>query len=188
MDPLFLFATAFLLGVASWVYVIVRGVERIDPRAHSAAIDDFGREHPAGRIVLLAPFAAAALTVFGLVGYGMARWSSLGVMQSMLVAALAAVVGGGLLASLMGHWARQAAHLDVPDQRFVLQGHVARVVAAATSDGTGRVEYEVNGRHVTANARTIDDTELRMDAEVVINHLEDGVVYVEAWSSVEERL
>ncbi len=188
MDPLFLFATAFLLGVSSWVYVIVRGVERVDPRARAATVDDFGREQPAGRIVLLAPFAASALTVFGLLGYGMVRWSSLGFMRSMLVAALAALVGGGLLASLMGHWARQAAHLDVPDERFVLQGHVARVVTAATPGGMGRVEYEVNGRHVTANARTIDDTELRMDAEVVISLLEDGVVYVEAWSSVEERL
>jgi membrane protein implicated in regulation of membrane protease activity len=188
MDPLLPFATAFLLGVAGAVYVLVRGVERVDPRARSAAVDEYGRERLPGRIALLWPFAAATLALFGLIGYLLVRWSSFGVERSAILAFLAAACGAALFTLLVRRWARQAAHADVEDERFVLQGHVARVVSPTAGGGEARVEYEANGRRVLAVARPIDQSALTLGADVVISHVEDGIVYVEPWSSVEERL
>lgn len=188
MDPLLLFAMAFLLGVAGSVYVLVRGVERTDPGARLAAVDEYGRERASGRIALSWPFVAATLSLFGLIGYALARWSPLTTAPSIVVAILGGVGGGAVLTLLVGRWARQAARIDVEDERFVLQGHVARVVALPGSGAEARVEYEANGRRVLAAARPIDDSTLIVGADVVISHVEDGVVYVEPWSSVEERL
>jgi hypothetical protein len=45
-----------------------------------------------------------------------------------------------------------------------------------------------NGRRVVAPARSLDHAPLVQGEDVVIDRLEDGVVYVESWTRVEERL
>jgi len=180
------FAAAFLLGVATGVYVIVRGVER--PRRTTAPVDDFGRESGIGKLSFRAPFVAASLLSAGLVGYLLVRFGSLSGWHAGLWAVASAAVVSPIAARFVRRWAFQAAMDDAPDPRYALQGHIATVVEAPSEHELARVAYTANGRRVVAAALSVDRSPLSPGAEVVIDRLEDAVVYVEAWDRVEERL
>ena len=181
------FAAAFLLGVATAVYVIVRGVERL-PRRAAPLVDAFGRETGLGKLSLRAPVLAACLMSAGLVGYLLARFGSLAAWHAALWGLAAAVVTGPVTARFVRQWAIRAAIDDAPDPRYSLQGHIAQVVEPATEHQLARIEYIANGRRVVAAARGVDDMPLVPGTEVVIDRFEEAVVYVEAWDRVEERL
>lgn len=182
------FAFAFLLGIAGAVYVIIRGVERPRGRGSGVQVDEFGREMGMGTLSLRAPIAAAGLLAAGLVGYPLARFTSLPLSALVPLAAGAALLAAPLAAYLVRQWAYRAATQDATDPRYSLQGHIAQVVSVATEHEPARVEYMANGRRVIAPAKGIDADHLAIGAEVVIDRLEDGVVYVESWGRVEQRL
>lgn len=182
------FATAFLLGMAGAVYVIIRGVERPRRRPGAVHIDDFGRETGVGPLSLRAPAAAACLMAFGVVGYALDRFSARPLWLSVLGGIVAAVAAGPVAARLVRRWAQQAATEDSTDPRYLLQGHIALVIQAGEAHEPARVEYTANGRRVVASARSLDQSPLVPGTEVVIDRLEDGVVYVEAWAQVEQRI
>lgn len=182
------FAGVFLLGVATAVYVIVRGVERSPRRAAVPMTDAFGRETGTGILSLRAPILAAGLMAAGLVGYLLERFGSLATWHAALWGVASAAVAGLLAARFVRQWATRAATEDAPDPRYSLQGHIAHVIAPATGHGLAQIEYTANGVRVIAAARSLDETPLDPGTEVVIDRLEDGVVYVEAWVQVEQRL
>lgn len=182
------FAAAFLLGVATAVYVIARGVERAPRRVPAPVIDAFGRETGVGKLSLRAPILAACLMAAGLVGYLLARFGSLATGRAVLWGLAAAAVAGPVAARFVRQWATRAAVEDVPDPRYSLQGHIAQVIEPATEHALARIVYTANGVRVVAAARGVDDTPLLAGAEVVIDRLEDAVVYVESWDQVEQRL
>jgi hypothetical protein len=78
------------------------------------------------------------------------------------------------------------------DDRYLLQGHPARVTAAIPGAGHGgaggEIEYESDGRRYVLRARSWDDSAIAAGAEVAIERVEDGVAYVEQWAVVETRL
>lgn len=182
------FAAAFLLGVATAVYVIVRGVERPPRRAAAPMVDAFGRETGVGKLSLRSPILAACLMSAGLVGYLLARFGSLAWWHAALWSLASAAVAGPIAARFVREWAVRAAVDDAPDPRYSLQGHIAHVVEPATAHQLAQVEYTANGIRVVAAARGVDDRPLLPGTEVVIDRLEDAVVYVEAWDRVEQRL
>lgn len=182
------FAAVFLLGIAAAVYVIVRGVERSPRRVSAPTIDDFGRETGVGKLSLRAPVLAACLISAGLIGYVLARFGSLAPWHAALWGLAAASVAGPIAARFVRRWAIRAAIDDAPDPRYSLQGHIAQVIEGAPEHELARVEYTANGVRVVAAARSLDESPLVPGAEVVIDRLEDGVVYVEAWAQVEQRL
>jgi hypothetical protein len=74
------------------------------------------------------------------------------------------------------------------DERYLLQGHPARVTRAITADGAGEIAYVADGRRYAVVARSLEGDALAQDTEVAIERVEDGVAYVERWTRVEERL
>ena len=178
------FLASLLAGLLLAVRAMLVGVERPRP----------GGELRPGISV---PAVAAFATAFGLVGYVLLRYAAV----SSVVAIVGAVVAGGLATAgaivLVAKWAvSPPAEDDDHDHHhhgnaewYELQGTPATVTRAISAEGEGEIEYEGVGgaRHATP-ARSFDGTPLDAGAEVVIDRIEDGVAYVEAWAAVEKRL
>ena len=101
------------------------------------------------------------------------------------------MAGGGSLALqalLIARWAIPGARADHIDQRYLLQGTLARVTDAAPADGTGALVYALDGHEYTLPVRSMDGTALSAGMDVVIDRVEDGVAYAESWALVEQRL
>lgn len=177
MIPLFL--GSFLGGLVLTVVSMLVGVERsggVIPQVEPGA-------RP--RVRLTRPIIAAFAMLFGVLGYLLNRHTTLGPISTLV---LAAVAGGlGILGSvlLVAKWAVKGAHDDTAE---LLQGHVATVTRAATDAAPAEITYELNGTRSVVPAKAIDDARLTLGAEVVIEHIENGVAYVEGWAQVEQRL
>lgn len=179
------FLASLLAGLLLAVRAMLVGVER--PRAT-------GELRPGISIPAVAGFA----TAFGLVGYVLLRFAAL----SPVAAIVGAVIAGGLATAgavvLVAKWAVSPPaedhdhdhHHGGPPEWYVLQGTPATVTRAIPGgDGEGEIAYEGEGgaRHATP-ARSFDGTPLDLGADVVIDRIEDGMAYVEAWAVVEKRL
>jgi membrane protein implicated in regulation of membrane protease activity len=103
---------------------------------------------------------------------------------SAIVAAVAAVV----TAHLVRKWWAVTPEHEVDDERYLLQGHLARVTKSIGGGVDGEVTFEIGGQQRVLPARSIDDTSLAAGTDVVIERIENDVVYVEAWAEVEKRL
>lgn len=187
MDYSFVFAVPFACGVAAGVYLLVRGVEQDDHTHGSLDVDRFGREVGSGRISLTIVTIAACLVLFGFFGYVSLR-AGVGATASTIVAIAVTAVLGPLATRLVRRWAVLAATTDAPDPRYALQGHVGRVVRGSSTEAPAQVQYTANGKDVVAVARSIDGSPLLLNAEVVIDRVEDDELFVEPWSLVEQRL
>lgn len=178
------FLASLLAGLLLAVRAMLVGVER--PRAG-------GELRPGISIPAVAGFA----TAFGLVGYVLLRYAA----ASPVVAVVGGLVAGGLATAgavvLVAKWAVSPPSEDDDHDHhhhgnpewYVLQGTPATVTRAISADGEGEIEYEgeAGARHATP-ARSFDGTPLDVGAEVVIDRIEEGVAYVEAWALVEKRL
>jgi len=139
-------------------------------------------------MALTAPTVGAFATVFGITGYLLWRYSQLAIPAQLAVAIFAAVLGAILATRAVARWATQAAKQDVVDERYLLQGHPAEVVAAIASAGSGEIAYMVGGKRYAVSAQSLDGTPVAVGTEVVIDRVENGVAYVEPWAQVEQRL
>ncbi len=187
-----LFVACFTLGLLLAVYVMLNGVER--PGAPSAgAPHELGSAYDQGvepSPVANAQNVAAFVTMFGVAGYLVQRFTTLGQGAAVAVAALAGVAGAALSLVLLAKWALPGARAEHVDERYLLQGHPATVVDAIPGDGegSGEIAYEADGRRWTVRARSWDGTPLAAGTEVAIERVEDGIAYVEQWAQVETRL
>lgn len=170
-----LFLLAFLVGVLLGVRVMLFGIER---RSRGASA-------PVGDIRSMQPLASGFAIGFGLAGYVMSRFvSPLGALIAAVAVGLAAM---GLLRWLVVKSAG-AARLEVEDERFALQGHVARVVSSIGAGSEGRISFETGQEQRVLRARSLDDEAVNEGAEVVIERIEGDLAYVEPWVQVEQRL
>jgi len=127
-------------------------------------------------------------TVFGIVGYVLTRRDTGTVATRLAISAVAGTVAALLAAYFVRKWWQVTPEHDVDDERYVLQGHIARVTKPIQADVEGEVAYELgNTRHVV-KARSHDEAALPVGTEVVIERIEGDVAYVEAWMEVEKRL
>ena len=186
MQPLFL--AAFVAGLVLNIYFIIRGAERWRGSDIARRLDAFGRELSLGRISLRVPVAASFATTFGLVGYVLSRYMSWAALPSLAVAILVAGLAVMTAVLVVKKWAVADALKDTPDERYVLQGQLATVTRAIQAGGEGEVEYIIDDRRFTIRAQTIDGAGLDAAVDVVLERVENGVVYVEEWSLVEQRL
>ncbi len=170
-----LFLAAFILGLILGVVSMISGIDRDQRR---------------GRWIkyLNLPTAGTAATLFGLVGYPLAKYSSLAPLAMVGIAGIVAVAGAAGMVALIAGWAVPSAARDVPDERYLLQGHLARVTRAIRPGEGGEITFEHNGRHQTARAYSLDGKAIALNAEVVIERIEDGVAYVELWSTIAKQL
>lgn len=138
---------------------------------------------------IVTPMAAAVLASFGMSGAVLMRgvgWSG----TASLFAALAVAAVCAALAAWVRSWALDPNAPADPeeDPRFVVQGLPALVTRAIAAARAGEITWRMNGRTEVAAARALDGAELREGTEVVIDHLEDGIAWVETWRQVEARL
>ena len=181
MSPLFL--GALLLGLLLGVFAMLHGVER---RPTGNAPGAGAPAEPSARLNL--PTIAGFATLFGAAGYLLLRYSTLSTAVVLLVAALIGAAGAAGAVALVAKWAVPGAAQDVEDPRYVLQGHLARVTSPIGGTDRGEIAYVVDGVRQVSPAESLDGAPVPMDAEVVIERIEDGVAHVERWAVVEERL
>lgn len=183
-----LFLGSFIVGLLLMVGSMLWGVER---RSRTPVSTSQGG-HQTVRARLTVPNLGAFLTLFGVAGYPLYRYGGLGVVSTLALAAVvgvAAVVGASLV---IARWAVPGVAAETVDERYLLQGQPARITRVVR-DSSGapasyEVAYEVEGLQRTAQARSLDGTVLDDGSDVIIERIEDGYAYVEAWSVVEKRL
>ncbi len=167
---------AFIGGLMLAVRIMIRGVER--PAESRSSHERSFRLSPA--------VLSVSGIVFGLTGYLLkARLSGAAVfVWSAGLGCLAALA----TARLVTRWWAAVPEHDVDDERYVLQGHIARVTKSIRPQVDGEVAFEVEGERHVLRARGIDHGSLEVETEVVIERIEDEVAFVEAWAEVEKRL
>jgi len=190
----FLFIGSFASGLVIGVFQMLFGVERRQrTRRHSAVEaasipDGLANAHREISARISLPSAAAFMTFFGLTGYLLTRFATLGPVARIVLAAIAGGVSIIGVLALIKAWARPSARREVVDERFVLMGHLAEVTTPIEADQPGMIAYQVDGVRYSTMARTLDGSPAPAGSEVVIERVEDGYAYVEAWAHVEKRL
>lgn len=182
------FLICFIAGLLLMVGSMLWGVERRSKA--SAPVTAGGNQSVRARLTV--PNLGAFLTLFGVAGYPLFRYARLGVVPTLVLAALvgiAAIVGASLL---IARWAVPGVAAEVVDERYLLQGQPARITRVVQEGVGAGVTYEITyddaGREQSTRARSLDGTPLVDGSDVVIERVEDGYAYVEAWSVVEKRL
>ena len=170
------FVAAFVVGLVLTVFAMLNGVERPEVKP--------GRR----RFTLNLPTVAGFATVFGAVGYPLAVYSTLGMPAVLAIAAGVGVAGAVGALSLVAGWAIPAAKAEVVDERYVLQGCIAKVTEVFPDGSGGMIAFEADGVKQTARAAGLDGARLTLGTEVAIERVEGGVAYVEPWDQVEARL
>jgi hypothetical protein len=134
------------------------------------------------------PTVGGWLTAFGITGYLLDRYSSLGSGAKLSIAAAVGLgVASGVYALIAG-WAVPSARREVPDDRYLLQGHFGVVTQPIESGRDGAIRYEDEGREHVVAARMLDGSPVAAGTEIVIERVEDGVAFIELWSVIEKQL
>ena len=173
-----LYLACFIGGLLSIVAVMIFGVER--PR----------EQHPAGeRSFRLSPAPISVFAaIFGLAGYVMSRRQDSTVPITLVAAVVLGMLASAITARLVRKWWAVSPEHEIEDERFVLQGHLARVTKPIAGDVDGEVAFEIGSERRVLKARNFEEGALPAGTDVVIERIEDEIAYVEAWQEVEKRL
>ena len=168
---------AFILGLLIAVAIMLFGIER---RPTSALVSS----ESVVRTSL--PLVSAFAVGFGAGGYSLSRVISAG-------SAFLAAMGIGVAVGVLTRWlvkksASMPVEHDIDDERYVLQGHVAKVVSSISAGSEGRITFDVGTERRTLRARSLDDASVDEGTEVIIERIEGDLAYVEPWLQVEQRL
>ncbi len=180
----------FLLsGLVLGVFAMLYGTER--RVRHAVAPHERHSEHdPAAEpsaVFNLASIAAFTFG-FGLTAYLLTRFSPLPILAHVAIAGISGGVAMGLQSVLIARWAIPSARAEHVDERYLLQGTIGRITRDIPSDAAGEMEYLLDGDAYRLPARSLDNTAVAMETDVVIDRVEHGVAFVELWARVEERL
>jgi len=192
------FALVFLLGTVLGVFVMLLGVVRVPsgsvPEIPVGTGPFVSRERLAAAAERISaryrlPVLAAFTFCSGLVGYALSRFTQLGAVVQI---AIAGVAGGGLAilaATAVARWALPMARREIPDERFLLQGHFAQVIEDVGPESSpGMVALEINGVEHIAPAVSVMGEAILKGTEVVIERIEGQLAFVEPWATVERRI
>jgi len=168
---------AFIVGLLIAVGIMLFGIER-KPRSGSGSTTRRARNW----LPLFAAFAAA----FGVAGYSLSK--VLPGSGAFVAGLLMGAVVASLAAWLVAKSASMPIEHDVDDERYVLQGHVARVVASIQAGHEGQISFDYGDERRTLRARSLDDVSVDVGTEVVIERIEGDLAFVEPWLQVEQRL
>jgi hypothetical protein len=169
------FALFLVAGLLVGVVAMLGGIDR-------------KQRHGAWVKYLNLPTAGAAAALFGIVGYPLAKYSSLSVATMLAIAGASALAAATGMVALIAGWAVPSAALHVEDPRFALQGHPARVSQSIAAGQTGEIFFEHDGTRRTVPAIGLEGAMIAAGTEVVIERIEDGIAYVELWSNIEREL
>lgn len=170
------FLLCFLAGILFGVRLLFFGAERRHPKEGSITLR---RSEPA---------AIAFVTMFGLTGYLFARSGSLATSRIIGYSLVLAAAWAFIVTRLAIAAARVVPEVNPDDPRFTLQGCVAVVTRDIPADAEGEISFEVGPATQSLRARHIGEGGIPAGDEVCIEHVDDGVAFVERWSLVERRL
>ena len=169
------FALFLLAGLILGVVAMIGGIDRKQ------------RHGPWVKYLNLPP-AGAAAALFGIVGYPLAKYSSVGTIAMLAIAGAAAAAAAAGMVAIIAGWAVPSAALHAEDPRFTLQGHPARVSQAISEERPGEISYEHDGARQVVPAVGLEGASIAAGAEVVIERIENGIAHVELWSNIEREL
>lgn len=181
-----------MIGLVLGVFAMLYGTERNvsvgsgAPKPHERTSDHNLAAEPSP-LFNLASIAAFSVG-FGLAGYFLARDTTWSIALQIVLALAAGGLALALQSLLIARWAIPGARADHVDERYLLQGTLARIVTEVPPGGQGSLHYELDGQQCDLPARELDGDAIPSGTEVVIDRVEAGVAYVELWSSVEQRL
>ena len=186
-----LFLVVLLLGLVAGVRAMLLGTEHLPrgvqlPAPHERTSEHVTDAEPSALFNWAS--AGAFAFAFGLAGYLCTRFSMWGVPVRVVIAAVAGGAAITLQSLLIARWAIPAARAEHVDERYLLQGTVGRISREIPADGDGELQYTLDDVTYTLPARELAAGVLAQDVEVVLDRVEGGVAYVEAWAQVEQRL
>ncbi len=172
-----LFLVSFIAGLLLAVYAMLHGVERT--RADRSRVPS-----PFFNLPALAAFTIG----FGAAGYPIATRTSLPGWSVLLIAAATGAAAISGMITLLARWALRGVQADSSPTHEEIQGHFAVVTREITTTEPGEISYELRGREVRVPAKSLTAKTLFTGEDVVIDRIEGGVAFVEAWAVVEQRL
>ena len=158
--------------------------------AHSVpATAHVDASHATGESSAVSPWTITGMTAFvawfGGVGYLALTEFQVAAWLSLLLAALAGAGGWRLIYLVFRGLARSERVMDPADYR--MEGTVARVSGAIGDGRIGEIQFAKGGVRRSAGARSVDNSTLPRDAEVVIVRYERGIAYVQPWREFVEE-
>src|SRR5262249_18612392 len=143
-------------------------------------IDQLGRGGARVRYLNVPTFAVAA-TVFGIVAYPLAKYTSLGVAAILVIAGAAGAAAGSAMLRGIAGWAVPSGAKEVKDERYTHQGQFGRITRAIDAGAGGEIEFSAEGAVHRVPARSLDEAPIELGTEVVIERIEGGIAFVERW-------
>ncbi|MGQ0712642.1 MAG: hypothetical protein ACT4PJ_02800 [Gemmatimonadaceae bacterium] len=175
MTARFAFVVLFFAGLVLGVIAMLVGVQRDQPPRTARSMFN------------LATIGAFA-TVAGAVGYPLARYTELGPIAMTSIAIAAGLGGWGLAVAMIAGWAVPSAARAPEDERYALQGFVGKVTRDIGAGTSGEITYQLEGTWHRAHARSLDGRPIESGTEIAIERIEDGIAWVERWSTIERQL
>ena len=162
-------------GLAAGVISMVGGIDQ--------------REQGGVRVKYLnLPTFGAAATVFGIVGYPLATYTTLSTAAIVAIAAVSGIAAGAGMVAVIAGWAVPSAAKEVKDDRFALQGQFARVTRTIVEGAGGEIEYVVDAAPQRVSARSLTGSTIEAGTDVVIERIENATAFVERWSKIAQQL
>lgn len=172
-----LYLVVFIGGLLVAVRIMTHGVERAPERSPTG--DRSFRLSP--------PIVVGFAVLFGASGYLLER-NGVARPISAAVAAGVGIAGAIIAAVSVRKWWQVVPEHDVDDERYILQGQLARVTKTIGPDVDGEVAFDFGGDRRVLRARNAVSGPIAADTDVVIERVEADVAYVESWDEVEKRL
>lgn len=179
------FLAIFVAGLGLAVYAMLHGVERSRvSRRKSRTSRQPTRKRPSA--IFNAPAASAFAIALGATGYLLVTRSAVSMRWIIILPLVIALVVTAGMIVLMSKWALPYSGME--SEAELIQGQLARVTRPISAFQNGEIRFDTDGITRTVAAQSIDGSEIPLDAEVVIDTIENGVARVEPWSVVEARL
>jgi hypothetical protein len=171
----FTFAALFLAGLVLGVIAMLVGIQKDSPPRTARSLFNLAT-------------IGAFVTTAGAVGYPVARYTTLSALAVWAIALISALGAWGLAVAMIAGWAVPSAARETEDERYALQGFVGKVTQPIGNGTTGEISYQLEGAWHRARARSLDGQPIESGTEIAIERIEDGVAWVERWSTIERQL
>mgnify|MGYP003288484459 CR=1 FL=1 len=89
---------------------------------------------------------------------------------------------------MIAGWAVPSAARETEDERYVLQGFVGKVTQPIGNGTAGEIAFQLEGSWHRQRARSLDGKPIESGTEIAIERIEDGIAWVERWSTIERQL
>jgi hypothetical protein len=171
----FTYAALFLTGLVLGVIAMLIGIQKDSPPRTARSLFNLAT-------------IGAFVTVTGAVGYPLARYTSLGALAVTAIAVAAGLAGWGLAVAMIAGWAVPSAARETEDERYALQGFVGKVTQPIGNGTPGEISYQLEGAWHRARALSLDGRPIESGTEIAIERIEEGIAWVERWSTIERQL